>query len=132
MIEKAVTKFCESITQFSLQLGSIGSFQTDEGVLFIAPIMTKELLDNHSLFYSILKEFGIETKGFYLPDRWIPHCTLDIYLKEKELSSKFSLLQHEKIPKKIRIEEVGIVKYFPLEKIFKCQIKDSINGTIKI
>jgi hypothetical protein len=90
--------------------------------------MTKELMENHILFYKILKEFGVIVRGLYLPDRWVPHCTMDMYFEEKDISSKFSLLRSENIPDEIRIEEVGIVKYFPPEKIVTYRMKNLITG----
>lgn len=116
-LKNTVEQFCKTIKSFQLQFGLLGTFPTNEGVLFISPVITKELIDNQRLFSQMLTDAGIEVKGYYMPDKWIPHCTLDINLSEYELKEKFSLIHQEEFNIKVNIESVAVTKYFPAENV---------------
>ncbi len=56
-------------------LGSVGMF-TDTRVIFATPVMQQGMYQLQRELHQALT--GMDTKGWewYLPDRWVPHCTL--------------------------------------------------------
>lgn len=57
---------------------SLGVFSTEENVLFLAPVVTLALLDLHAAYHAMAEELGAACRVYYLPGRWVPHCTLSM------------------------------------------------------
>lgn len=55
---------------------SLGAFMSDPAVVFAAPVVSAELLDLHARFHTRFGAFASEQNAYYLPGRWVPHCTL--------------------------------------------------------
>jgi len=45
-------------------------------VVFLAPVVTAELLEIHRSFHEGLEARYILSDSYYLPERWVPHCTI--------------------------------------------------------
>ena len=71
-----VETFAASTPPFSLRFGSLGLFPGEENVVFLAAIVTKELLALHEKLHSALSDAGIESDPDYRPGSWVPHCTI--------------------------------------------------------
>ena len=57
---------------------SLGVFPTEENVLFLAPVVTPALLDLHARYHAVARRLGAACRPYYLPGRWVPHCTLSM------------------------------------------------------
>jgi len=55
---------------------SLGVFPTGEGVIFLAPTVSRELLDLQLQVITDLQDIGAQIEGYWLPGQWVPHCTL--------------------------------------------------------
>lgn len=77
--EKAYLRKLEQLAEctnpFSVVFSSIGAFPST-GTVFVAPVMTKELQDVHRSFHEYLKEFLDYEQSYYVPNKWVPHCTI--------------------------------------------------------
>jgi 2'-5' RNA ligase len=60
----------------ALRLGSVAVFPGRAGVLYLSVVPTLRLLRLHREVHARLIRSGIETERHYLPDMWVPHCTL--------------------------------------------------------
>jgi 2'-5' RNA ligase len=60
----------------ALQLGSVAVFPGRAGVLYLAVVPTLRLLRLHREVHAQLMGAGVEADRHYLPDVWVPHCTL--------------------------------------------------------
>lgn len=67
--------FAASHTGMPACLGSVGMF-TDSRTIFASPIMTSAMYRFQRELHECMQ--GFDTKGWewYLPERWVPHCTL--------------------------------------------------------
>lgn len=72
----AIEQFAKVSSQFSLAFASVGSFPTDEGVVFLAPVVTRELLSLHAAFHARLDQLHLASLDYYTVGRWVPHCTM--------------------------------------------------------
>ncbi|MGD6802802.1 2'-5' RNA ligase family protein [Rossellomorea aquimaris] len=88
--------------QVDICFNTLGSF-LNYGTLFFSPTATKELMDLHNSHYEIFREFSEEANSLYMPNQWIPHCTLANKLPEEELAAAFQycLKRNESINGKI-------------------------------
>ncbi|TLS36183.1 2'-5' RNA ligase family protein [Pseudalkalibacillus caeni] len=67
-------------------LGSFLNYQT----LFLAPTITNELITFHSNHHKYFEKFNSNANEYYLPDQWIPHCTLANKISPEKLSEAFN------------------------------------------
>ncbi|EOO16221.1 2'-5' RNA ligase family protein [Bacillus cereus] len=54
---------------------SVGTFPTN-GTIFLAPTITDELLRLHHSYHDYFKIFHDNPQSYYVPGKWIPHCTI--------------------------------------------------------
>lgn len=55
---------------------SLGIFATEGAVLIAAPVVTRDLLGLHEAFHDRFHSVASGQSAYYLPGRWVPHCTL--------------------------------------------------------
>lgn len=55
---------------------SLGIFATEPAVVFVAPVVTQELLVLHAAFHERVRPIATGQSAYYLPGHWVPHCTL--------------------------------------------------------
>ena len=114
---EALERFAGSLSRTRLLFSSAGVFPTREGVIFLAPVVTPELLDLHERFHRAVVPTGLEADRHYLPGFWVPHCTLAVYLADWEMHSAVDIAREAPMPFEGIIEAVGIVEFPPLKAI---------------
>ena len=106
---KAIPAFLDSVAMFN-----------DTKVVFLNPTMTKSMYQLHDDLYEKLKEFDTQGWEWYMPDGWVPHCTIALNGEDDDeafyKTSELILREFEKIEG--RYESFGLVKItFPVEEI---------------
>jgi len=79
-------RFAAATRRFSLSLSAVGIFPGNPPVVFLAPKVTRDLLNLHERFVG---EFTLLVSGiwdYYLPGNWVPHCALGIAVPPTDLS----------------------------------------------
>ncbi len=71
-----------------ITFNTVGSFM-NFGTLFLSPTVTRKLLDFHSSHHDYFHFFHETANPLYLPDSWIPHCTLANKLSPAKLAQGF-------------------------------------------
>lgn len=114
-IEQGIADFARHIEPFSLQLSSVGSFPTAEGVVFLAPVVTGSLLAVHDQFHDWLLKAGLVSLDYYLPGNWVPHCTVAINLDQAQIGPTAAFCQQfAGVYGRVHIESVGLVSFPPI------------------
>ncbi|MCL2592801.1 MAG: 2'-5' RNA ligase family protein [Defluviitaleaceae bacterium] len=74
---KLTKDYCQNLKKFKIQLSNVGIFTWPKPVAWIGPVVTEELINLHKDLHKTL-DF-CDTKGleYYLPNNWVPHCTVD-------------------------------------------------------
>lgn len=90
-----------------LDLYVLGTFPGNEGVLFLGVVVTAELLTLHQQVHQSLRDQPVQHWRYFLPDRWVPHCTLAQDLDRAGLAIAIDLL-HDYQPIQARVSAVGI------------------------
>jgi hypothetical protein len=83
--------FARRSSGLSIALSAIGMFPTAEGTLYLAPVVTSELLELHRAFHLELDANGLTSHRYYRPGNWIPHCTVGIGLSSQALACAVDL-----------------------------------------
>ncbi len=99
-------------------LASVGVFPTEEGVVFLAPVVTRELLDLHQEFQMRLDEFGARCSAYYRPGAWVPHCTLATGVARAAVPQAVPVCLDAALPIRARFERVALVEFWPVKVLY--------------
>ena len=75
-------------SKIDINFKSIGSF-LKSGALYYSPTVTKGLYELHSNHHKDFGRFHDDSNSLYLPDHWIPHCTIANRLTQGKLQEAF-------------------------------------------
>lgn len=113
-----LAELVKRVPVFEVQLSSVGSFPTDEGVVFLAPVVTVQLLQLHKLLHDWLKREGIHSLAYYLPENWVPHCTVAIDLPEEKVATAVAFCRQQVgVYGRVQIKSVGLVELSPAAQV---------------
>ncbi|WP_066501297.1 2'-5' RNA ligase family protein [Abyssisolibacter fermentans] len=117
---KDMDKFYNSKPKIQVTLSVLGTF-LNSGTLFIAPTLSKELLNFHNRYHEYFEQYNDEPSSFYLPDKWIPHCTIANRLSQKKLLDAFNYCS----------QNIGIIKA-QISELTLIKIKNEINNSHEV
>jgi hypothetical protein len=105
-VKTAVDKLADSVRSGKIIFDSIGSF--GHFVVFAKPVKNEYLKESNEFFVRHLSErFPPADNGNYLPDNWIPHCTIACKLDEDSFPK--ALEEARKIPLPITAKTVKLI-----------------------
>ncbi|WP_088294015.1 2'-5' RNA ligase family protein [Bacillus mycoides] len=88
---------------------SVGTFPTN-GTIFLAPTINDELLRLHHSYHDYFKTFHDNPQSYYVPGKWIPHCTIANGLNSNQFLSVMKYI-YEKFDVTIAsIEKLKLIK----------------------
>ena len=123
---KAPPDFPDALLRFTAELGrmrllfsSAGVFPTRDGVIFLAPVVTFDLLALHTRFHRTVVPAGLEPNRHYLPGAWVPHCTLGVALADWEMHAAMDIAREPPMPFEGTLESIGIVEFPPLKEVLR-------------
>jgi 2'-5' RNA ligase len=112
---RELTRFADETTPVRLTLASVGMFP---GVaVFLAPVVTAELLDLHTRVHGRLAGRGGGAWHHYQRGAWVPHCTLASDLEPDQFQSAFAIAARAPLPLECLLVEVGIVEFRPVNQL---------------
>ncbi|MGH4123464.1 MAG: 2'-5' RNA ligase family protein [Clostridium sp.] len=83
-----ISEFYEDKSKVAISLNILGTF-INTGTLFLAPILSTELLHFHNSHHDYFKDFNENENSFYLPGKWSPHCTIASRLSDDNMIKAF-------------------------------------------
>lgn len=116
--------FSARMPKFQIPLVNIGTFPTGEGVLFLSPVVTEELLHFHKALHDLFNDAKDDQWPFYLPGLWIPHCTLALNLTREKLHEAFDAVLSTHKPLGVEVDRIGLVEFHPVKVIKEYKLKE--------
>jgi 2'-5' RNA ligase len=110
---------------FDFQLSAIGTFPTEQNVLFLSPVLTSKLLGLHRDFHDRLAEGQLTPSAYYIPGNWIPHCSVEMEIPDEQFSKALELCRKDFKPLHGRFEEIGIVEFRPIKQLAAWPLAES-------
>jgi 2'-5' RNA ligase len=106
-------EFTAKQSTIDLNLSYIGTFPTDEGVVFLAPKVSAELLDVHKNLHKLFSNYSFSEKqwDYYKPELWVPHCTMAIKVSESKALEALKYLKSVHKPQKLILEKMLVLEY---------------------
>ena len=112
-----VQRLAEQTPPLTVRFSSIGMFPGKQNVVFLAPVVTPALLEAHAFFHAKLKEQSLPCHPYYLPDTWVPHCTITMAEPIVDALHTIERLHNANALGEVVIDEVHIVRYSPAESL---------------
>jgi len=97
---------------------SLGVFLLDSAVVFAAPVVTRALLAFHARVHHGLREIATELATPYLPDNWVPHCTLAERIPASLLPDVITIACGLPLPLAVQFDTLQIAE-FPAARIVR-------------
>ncbi|GIV97098.1 MAG: 2'-5' RNA ligase [Herpetosiphonaceae bacterium] len=107
--EQELVAFARRMAVFPVSLSSLACFLTDPTVLFLGVTTTSELLDMHRDFHRSFAAYAHMPWSYYVPDQWVPHCTLAFGLEPTLLPKAVEVCRQQPLPIRARLEQIAIV-----------------------
>ena len=99
------------------RLSAVCTFPTDQGVVYLAPVVTTELVKLHETFHARLSSLGISSFDYYRPASWIPHCTVALNLPPEGVLVAMDICRKGRVFGPARLIEIALVEYLPIKEI---------------
>ncbi|MGD8473379.1 MAG: 2'-5' RNA ligase family protein [Anaerolineae bacterium] len=113
-----LSRFAKATAPLSLDLASAGTFPTAEGVVFLAPAVTQELLEAHRRFHNSLRDRGVDCVDYYLPGKWVPHCTVATGVAPDRMGAALEVCVQSDAFGPVELDEVSLVEFPPVREIY--------------
>lgn len=119
--ENKLAKIASQTKPIKFQITHLGLFKDPEPVVFAAPTFTQEFLDFHKQIHAVLAKESKNPWEKYLPDQWVPHCTLALGFDPANLDMIIRNCLVLEFPMDIQANQVGVVEFQPMKDLFKYQ-----------
>ena len=118
LIREGLSRFAEVTRPLSVILSYAGTFPTAEGVVFLAPVVTQELLEVHQKFHQFLSDRGLACVEYYWPGKWVPHCTVAIDVAPDRVGAAIERCVQSEAFGPVEIDEVSLVEFPPVRELY--------------
>ncbi|WP_026592202.1 2'-5' RNA ligase family protein [Bacillus sp. UNC437CL72CviS29] len=102
-------EFTEDIGCFPVEFSSVGTFPTN-GTIFLAPTITRRLLELHQLFHNHFMDFHDYPQSYYVPEKWVPNCTIANRLEREQFVCVMDFVYKNFSTQKAIIEGLKLIK----------------------
>lgn len=97
-VRRVLPGFLACHAPIELTFPALGVFPGEEGVIYLAPTVSRELLDFHARLWELLEPFATRPNPLYRPGVWVPHVTIDLAVNYEQVGAiiaALSRLDHE-------------------------------------
>jgi 2'-5' RNA ligase len=113
-----LSRFAEVTPPLWVDLASAGTFPTAEGVVFLAPVVTPELLGVHRRLHRLLSDGGVECAEYYWPGNWVPHCTVAIDVAADQIGAAIEMCVRSDAFGAVELDELSLIDFRPVREIY--------------
>jgi len=121
-LREEVAAFARNTPPLAVTLAAVGIFPGEEGVVYLAPVVTMELLELHARFHRRLRDLGLESAAYYCPGDWVPHCTVATGLPPDKVSLAVEACRSHDVFTTGQLTAVSLVEFRPVWEICVCPL----------
>ena len=115
VIVEAIDSAFKDTAPIPIDFASIALFPGS--VLYLAPRVTTELLEFHAAFHRFTRSSAQACNAHYLPDAWVPHCSLGVPLPAEELSRAMMKVGYGWTPVEGHLVSAELVSFPPVTSL---------------
>jgi len=112
----ALKAFAENEPCLTLKLAATGLFPITD-VVYIAPVVTIDLLKLHRRFHNRLNDLGTSPNQYYLPGNWVPPCTITSDLADDQIAAAVDVCRKSDLFGSTKLVEIALVEFRPIKGI---------------
>lgn len=118
-----LAEFAAATPPLPVTFAAVGVFPTTQGVVYLAPVVTPQLLAIHAHFHHLLSQLATASNAYYLPGSWIPHCTVGFELPAEKVGTAVTLCQQAPVFQPVTLTTVRLIEFRPVRSIFTYQLQ---------
>ena len=115
LIVEAIDNTFRNVGPISIEFASIALFPGS--VLYLAPRVTVELLELHKTYHRNAEVMASACNLHYLPEAWVPHCSLGVPAPAEELSQAMLNVGYGWTPVEGHLVSAELVSYPPVTSL---------------
>jgi 2'-5' RNA ligase len=115
--DDALACLAKTTAPIGLAFSGIGVFPGEQSVLYLAPVVTPELLELHRSFHAAIDGRSPPVRGHYVRGAWVPHVTLALDVTPQALTQAIDLVREVWEPMTARVEALRLIRFFPVETL---------------
>ena len=115
--QEKLQEFADTTEPFEFRLTSVGTFPGNEGVVYLSPVMTQDLMAVHRRYHQTFLKYEPYVQAYYLPGNWVPHCTVAIDLEASGILKAVAYCRMRFQPVTGRFAEIGLVEFRPVKEL---------------
>ncbi len=104
----SLNEFYEAKSKVNVTFSALGTF-LKTGILFLSPTITTTLVDFHHSHHEHFQQYTNED-SLYIPNRWIPHCTIANRLTQEKLIEAFNYCSNKIDIIDAKISEIALLE----------------------
>ena len=120
LTQPAFMAFAAATQARDFTFASLGVFFNGaDGIVFLAPVVTHELLSIHGAFHAAFAHYAVAELDYYLPGNWVPHCTLALNVPRDRVPAVVDASSRlAGLPLRGRFESMGLFQFQPAKDIY--------------
>lgn len=98
-LEHVLREAAAGLAPVEVSFHSLGVFNSADGVIYLAPVVTAPLLELHAALWEVFVPFVREPSGLYSPGSWVPHVTLNVEVPADQVGDVMEVLLRAGLPR---------------------------------
>lgn len=118
-----LAEFAAVTPPIPVTFSAVGVFSGTQGVVYLAPVVTAELLAHHRRFHEQLSQRTVSSNAYYLPGNWMPHCTVGFELPAEQIGQAVTLCQQSNVFRAVTLTTIRLIEFRPVRPMFTYQLQ---------
>ncbi len=114
---EALERFATDTLPLTIRLAGLGVFPGERSVLYLAPVVTGDLLDLHDRFHAAFDP--VACWEHYRPLHWVPHVTLAMDIAPDALGPAVTLVRDCWTPGPAHLDTLRLIRFHPVDTLFR-------------
>jgi 2'-5' RNA ligase len=110
-MRQACRRTASQFSAMPVSFASLGIFPGALSVVFLAPVITEDLLQMHRYVHAEEREWASGSWNLYTPPRWVPHCTLVNRADKDSVKDIVETVSEISFPISGELVELGVAEF---------------------